>query len=317
MNKWYNPPPTTLLSMKQNPEKPEPLGHGDHWQALGLVDDEIPAFLEVLLREADVTARCSTPWPDAAYSELVVLQYPQESLSFTTLCGISSEQKSLVFLTAFPVPTKTTEWLVEIEEILPSYGPYEGLVTGRAVTGHHIQWFAPAFHHDKDQWKPGALARVNFSAIALSIEPYPADPIILTEGPFVEQSREELRAEGKQEEADDPNFSITVHTDALRTFYSTTHDHHQFVGKILSATRICPRPEFTGWRLEIECLPDSPSTDSTLTLYAFSASLQNGYTPHKNDLVLGSAWLQGQWLADASPNDQILWHEESRKHTDN
>ncbi len=298
-------------SAKSHP-KPETLGHGDHWRAFGLGDDEIVPFLQFLTRQAEIEGKFPSPWPDAKYPGLAIFKWPQASLSFTTICGISTGRESLEFLSAFPVPTKTSEWLVKIDEILPAYGPYEGLVTGNTVTGHHIQWFAPAFHHDKDQWKPGALARVNFAAIALSLERYPAEPIVVTEGPFVEMRREELRAEGKHAEADAPGFSVTVHVDGLRTFYSTHHDHHEFVGKILSSTRIRPMAEFIGWRLEIECLPDSPACGSSLILYAFSASLEEGYIPRKGHLVHGIAWLQGQWHANASPDDQILWHEESR-----
>jgi hypothetical protein len=296
----------------ESPAPTEPLGHGDHWRALGFGDGEIVPFIQSLADCSDFESVYHAPWPGAGFSNLAIFKWPQASLTFTTLFGISPRTNSLDLLSAFPVPTKTVEWLVRVDEIRPCYGPYEGVVTGTTVTGHQLQWFDPGFHRDKSCWQPGTLTRVAFSAIALRIGRYPGEPIVVTEGALLESYREELRGAGKHAEAGHPDLSVTVETHRLRTFFSSYHDHHQYVAKILSATRIRPLPQCTGWRLEIECLPDSPACGSTMVLFAFTPSLEAGYIPRKGDLIHGIAWLQGRWHAETSPKDQILWHEESQ-----
>lgn len=50
---------------------------------------------------------------------------------------------------------------------------------------------------------------------------------------MIELRRQDLRREGHDAEADDPDLTVTVLTDNLRSLFSTFHDHHEFVGKVL------------------------------------------------------------------------------------
>lgn len=157
--------------------------------------------------------------------------------------------------------THANEWVVSVDASHDSYGPYEGVVEGvvegHAASGHPLKWFAPAFGTEIEHWRKRRMARAAFAVLAIRMSRSNAGPIIVREGPLGEERRQELRKEGKLAEAESPDLSVELMTDELRTFYSTFHDHHEFVGEVLEVRSIRPRPEF---RLELECLPDELET---------------------------------------------------------
>lgn len=283
------------------------LGHGDHWAALGLAGGDLSVFVRSATAHGRSIGNFYPPWPKSGFAQLNQIEWMQASLVFAMIVGQRNPDPNWLFLSAFPILAKTEEWIVRIDGVQGSYGAVEGLIEGRAASGHGLQWFAPRFGFEADRWRQIGFARVGFSALALSLEPFDAKPIVVDQGPRVEEERERLRAEGLIEEAERPNLTVTFATDRMRTFYSTSHDHHAFVGKVMEIHAIRPRPEFHGWRLELECLPEKLETGWRLPLYVFPSALKSGYQPARGDLVRGIAWLQGTWKAPASAEDTALW----------
>ena len=299
--------------MKTKPRKPsrkseKHLGHGSHWGALGLGDvgNALP-FLHEAVRNAPKVDSFSPPWPRSPFPSLTQLEWPQAPLSFSTIVGRDDAAKTNVVLSAFPTLTKTAEWIVRVDGILDSYGAVEGVVEGNAASGHPLQWFAPRFGFEVEHWRKPGLARVAFAALALRIERFDAKPIVVREGPLIQMRRNELRAEGNAEEADSDDFSVEVQTDGMRTFFSSFHDHHEFIGEVRAVRTIRPRPEFAGWLLDVEFLPDDPESGHRMPLYVFPSALEPGYVPKRGDLVQGLAWLQGSWVRAASSDDVRDW----------
>lgn len=173
--------------------------------------------------------------------------------------------------------------------------------------------FAPRFGFEAADWQKPGPARVAFAALALELGRFAAEPIIIRDGPRIEERRAELRVEGRHAEADDPDLTVTFFTDMLRTFFSSFHDHHEFVGKIRRVRPICPRPEFTGWLLNLECLNNQPETGFIMPLYVFPDSLEEGYIPKRGDLVQGLAWLQGTWKEGSSSEITTIWQKEAEE----
>lgn len=290
----------------------EPLGHGDHWRALiTLESEDFPDFITAPLKHGHAFGRYPAPWPESPCAELIQYELQQASLRLTAIVGIFPETKTLECLSSFPVLTKTSEWIVQVDQPLDDYGAVEGVVEGSAASGHPLCWFAPRFGFETEYWKNPGLARVAFAALALKIEIYPAEPLIIREGPRVEELREELRQAGKHAEAEDPNLEVVYEMTQLRTFYASQNDHHEFVGKILRIRPIKPRPEFPGWLADLECLNDQVETGYVMPLYIFSPALEKGYIPKRGDLVTGFAWLQGTWVAAADQENVASWKKES------
>lgn len=294
-----------------SPEDPgeNPLGHGDHWQALGLEGEALIEYLEQLTKEADGPVFFPAPWPDAEYDKVIQMRAQRASLCFVVLSGIDEERKLLNFLSAFPALTKTEEWVVNVEEVSAAYGHYEGVVCAKAAAGHGLKFFAPYFGTEADLWRRKGLARVALAGLALKLEKFAAEPIKITEGPLVEEAKRALRAEGKIAEADDPDFHVTVEMDRMRTIYSLNHDHHQIIGRVMSATAIKPLPQFQGWRLEIECMPDEAASGCRLPVFVFPPALSSETPPRKGDLVTGVVWLQGAWIAGDAEKDAAIRKE--------
>jgi hypothetical protein len=294
-----------------SPEEPneQPLGHGDHWQALGLEGEALIEYLELLMKEADGPVFFSAPWPEAEYEKVIQMSAPRASLCFVVLSGIDEERKLLNFLSAFPTLTKTKEWVVNVEEVSAAYGNYEGVVCAKAAAGHGLKFFAPYFGTEADHWRKKGLARIALAGLALKLEKFAADPIKITEGPLVEEAKRELRSEGKIDEADNPDFHVTVEMDRMRTLYSLNHDHHQIIGRVVAVATARPSPQFQGWRLEIECMPDKAASGCRLPVFVFPPALGSEPPPRKGDLVTGTVWLQGSWISGESAGDLEIWRE--------
>lgn len=292
----------------------EPLGHGDHWQAMGLEGEPLVEYLHQLAKEAAEPKFFSTPWPDAQrtgddFSKVAIMSRPRGYLSFLVLFGINEREKSLSLLSAFPAFARTMEWIVRVESVSSVYGPYEGLVCANAAAGHGLKFFAPYFGLETDHWRKAGLARVALSGLALTLEKFDAEPVRITEGPLVEDAKLELRAEGRDDEADDPDFHITVEMDRMRTLYSLNHDHHQIIGRVVAVATARPSPRFQGWRLEIECMPDEAASGCRLPVFVFPPALGAASPPRKGDHVTGTVWLQGSWISGETESDVEIWRE--------
>jgi len=299
---------------KTQKKKKETLGHGNHWQALGVETPEaFQSAITLPVAHGRVTGSFPAPWPNAPCQKVLCYELPQASLLFTALVGVFPKSKTLKCLSSFPVLTKTVEWIVQVNGPSDAYGKFEGVVNGEAASGHPLCWFAPRFGFEAADWQKPGPARVAFAALALELGRFAAEPIIIRDGPRIEERRAELRVEGRHAEADDPDLTVTFFTDMLRTFFSSFHDHHEFVGKIRRVRPICPRPEFTGWLLDLECLNNQPETGFIMPLYVFPDSLEEGYIPKRGDLVQGLAWLQGTWKEGSSSEITTIWQKEAEE----
>jgi hypothetical protein len=148
---------------------------------------------------------------------------------------------------------------------------------------------------------------VALAALAMRLERFTPQPVVIHDGALVDLRREEWRKEAKLSETEAPDLGVEVVMDGLRTIYSSVHDHHAFVGKVLDLRPINPQPGIEGWVIELECLPDNLETGYRLPLYVFPPALEPGYLPARGDLVQGIAWLQGTWKGSASADDAALW----------
>lgn len=293
--------------MKPNSDDSTLLGHGDHWEALGLKGDALVTFMQTIFQSAQPISHYAAPWPGGQFVQLTHWEWSCASLRFEVITGLSTAENSPTCLSAFPMVTHREDWLVQVNQLHGHYGPYEGMVEGEAASGHMLQWFAPRFGQEVDLWRRPGLVRVSLGALALRMRLFPTAPIVIHEGPVVELSKQKLRREGRHAEADDPNFSITFTMQNLRTIYAHTHDHHEFVGKLIDVRPVTPLPQCWGWRVKMVCLPDDLPTGHVLSMLVFPPALQDGYRPKIGDLVCGTAWLQGHYRSPASDQERRLW----------
>lgn len=273
----------------------EPLGHGDHWQALGFEGDDLIRLLEEIAQAASQVENLNPPWPGAKMEKLVQMELPWKEISLSLLLGKPPKEESLHVLSAFPILSRTSAWKLKIDGVSDSYGPFEGVVNATADTGHPLQWFDPHFARNAAAWRAGGTVDVNLAGLALSMRRFDAEPYILHEGPRVEELRARLKAEGRHQEAADPQLSVTYGTETLRTIFSSFHDHHEFVGKVLRVAQTGLGSMVKGWRVELECRHDDHGTGRSLPVYVFPPALEAGYLPKKGDLVSGLLWLQGSY----------------------
>ena len=264
------------------------------------------SLVEEALREGIPCGQFPPPWPGSDFAEVMLLEQKKLPLVFATLVGMSADRQRNELVSAFPVLTETEEWIVQVNASLANYGPHEGMIEGDFSHGAPLRWFAPRFGLEREQWRHNGLACVALAALALRLEPFKAEPIIVKEGDMVKMERKRLREEGRVEESENPDLSVTVLIDQLRMFAATGYDNHEFVGKIERVRAIQPRPELAGWIVDVEIHHDQPATGWRMPVYVFPAAAGD-YRPKRGDLVQGIAWLQGQFVRPADESDRAAW----------
>jgi hypothetical protein len=136
------------------PNRTKPLGHGGHWSAMGLKGDALMHFvMGTVQNNFFCPDRRPSPWPNADYPMLSRMEASHASLRVIALAGDQGDDTPLTMVSAFPAFTRTTEWVVEIEDTTDSYGPYEGTVTASAACGHEIEFFATDFEIEEENWR--------------------------------------------------------------------------------------------------------------------------------------------------------------------
>jgi hypothetical protein len=299
---------SNLPHMVADPSPTERLGHGDHWAAVGIKD--IASFIESGLPQSSVVGEFAPPWPKSPCKELVITERLYGLLNVNFVLGRNSPKGSWRVLSAYPNMKCYEEWVIRVDGVNNAYGAVEGCVEATASAEHSFNWFAPYFGIEARGWRLAEFLRVHLSALALKLAPYAAEPIIVTEGPLIEERRKELRAEGKIAQSKRKDLKLTVSTDQLRTLYSSFHDHHAFVGKVVGKRIIKPIPEFQGYILDVEVMPDPLVTGWKIPMYVFPNVLGD-YEPKRGDLIQGTAWLQGGWVRVAKPTEETAWRNQS------
>ena len=107
---------------------------------MGLGGDALRHFvMETVRNNAFSRELIPTPWPNADYPKLSRMEASHASLRVVGLAGKKGDENSLTMLSAFPAFTRTSEWVIEIEDVTDAYGPYEGLVIASVASGHCIE----------------------------------------------------------------------------------------------------------------------------------------------------------------------------------
>ncbi len=275
----------------------EPCGHGGHWAALGLSEQTILDAVGAALERATSTADFSPPWPGDPMHRCLYCTTNEPDLAICTIVGQPQPKAAAQVLSSYPWLRRTSPWKLCVHEVTDIYGAFEGVVVGTSPHGASLQWFAPQFGLEQETWQQcvqAGEATVEVAGLALSMHHYPAEPIVVKTGPVVDMRREELRAEGRHAEAEDPDLSVTFLTSSLRSIFSTYQDHCEYVGKILYLDEVQAPGLPTGWWIQLECLPDHENDQlRSLPIFVFPTALMDGYIPKIGDLVSGVLWLQG------------------------
>ncbi len=299
--------------MRKNSKKKSELGHGDHWQALGLETHDVIDYVQFLLDFTTNDHEFPAPWPNHKHKTLIQCEATQSDLIVQILLGKDDTDETLNLLSAYPSFKDRSNWLVNLTNCSDEYGSYEGLVAAQVPMGHPLKFFAIDFGSQRQEWSKLGVAKVAMTALALSIEPYAAEPMIIREGPRIEELQAELRAEGKHAEADDPDLHLTITMDQLRTIFPSHADHHHVFGRVISSKVIKAGSLPSGWRLMVECLPDDKEKNYVLPVYVFKNALGKFPPFKKGDLIEATVWLQGRWVEGATEENMDLWQQRTNQ----
>lgn len=285
------------------------LGHGDHWEAVGLASENFIDYTQFLLGFTKNKHAFATPWPSQSYERVIQCEADQTDMIVQILFGVNDAKNSLEVVSAYPTFKDRSPWILQIQNCSDEYGSYEGLVSAKAPQGHPLTFFAIDFGSRRQEWSQKGVATVAITALALSIEIYAAEPIIIREGPRIAELQAKLRAEGKHAEADDPDLHLTIYTDRLRTMIKAEADHHHLFGRVLSSKVIKAGSLPGGWRLMVECLPYDKKKIYVLPLYVFQNALGDSPPLRKGDLIEATVWLQGRWIEGETEESSKSWQE--------
>lgn len=295
----------------------EHLGHGDHWGAMGLTAaKEIMDFIEEIFRGKDkLIDEAYVPFEEDVYDDIarVVPRIARNaSIRWVQLLGATAEDietKKYRILSVFPTFTLSTKWLMKLTGENDAYGPYERLLEVATVSGHQLECFGQNYGRLPYRLVEGRIFVFEVNALALSMGLCPTEPIVIKDGPNFEFEKQRLMEEGDEEALNDPDFALTYDMKELRCINVSRTDHADLVGKIMQVTPIQPGPRFKGWRLRVECLPET-GFERDLIVYAFPPCLDDGYRPRKNDMISATVWLQAKVDRAATSEETKAWRDE-------
>lgn len=309
------PPKKNADEDEKDEDTDERFGHGDHWDA---VEPDFPPnigrIIEQILTQGRVIAAYPPFDPDPGYSRLLHYELQLGEMTYTLVEGMHADEDSAgqEVLTMYPAFPQGSVWPCRFDGIDDAYGPYERVVEVMTASGHWLECFCPRFGLRKKPPETGSVYDMTVSALLLRVEPYDSRPFCVTEGPMVDELREELIAEGNLKEANDPNLFVEIDPSEMRYLIPSTCDHADLVGKVLEMEAIKTAKGLRGWRMLVECLPENPF-GRDLTVYVFDIALKDGYAPRKGCLIQAKVWLQASIDRKKPKRESSRWQIEWSK----
>lgn len=154
-----------------------------------------------------------------------------------------------------------------------------------------LSWFDPIFIHDSPLIKNAKKYKVNFSALAYSLEKVKDEIITVDKGGVYEVQLERFLKENPDKTAKDmPPVKLNLGTGTvfLPTGYAA---EFQYQSKILSVDKLYFGKDII-YKMQVIISQDVDDKNFYANLYAHE-SILNGYIPNKGDMVRGIFWLHG------------------------
>ena len=198
--------------------------------------------------------------------------------------------------------------ILQIDEVSPWKSGVEGYVSASLEDGPSVDFLAPLFYREANNYHINIWVTVYLSALALEIQPAKEEVLTFSEGELYEMELKNfLQTNPGKTKKDFPH--ITVSTKNMTAFLPTgVASIYKYRTEILKALPMDPFEDIEMFNLLVLLTGKSPKDSLTVHLYVKKRDLQS-YTPKEGDFIEGILWMFGttHFMTGAIPtSDDIV-----------
>ena len=279
---------------------------GDIWDWLNIPKQNIPAYVRYIAENAFCLSdyKKSFSQPIDRISQ-VYPRWPVD-MRFLLTTTVKPDKKALIF-NSCSILMRGYPNILRINDTYQFKSGVEGYVSASLDDGPDVDFLAPLFYREKNDYQINISVTVYLSALALNARPASEKIFKFSEGTAYEiMLKEFLKENPSKTKKDFPYIKIsTKQMTALLPTEATSL--YQYRAKILNIFPMDPFEKTEIFKLLLLSAGDSPKNSLKINLYVKKNDL-NGYIPKKGDFIEGILWMYGSthFMTGALPTDDDI-----------
>lgn len=276
---------------------------GEIWDWLNIPKQELTAYIQYITQNAFCLSHYIKTLSDHLYRFAQVYPRWPVGIRFLLTTTADCKQKTLN-VTSFCILMKGYPNFLQIDETYAWKDGVEGYVSASTQEGPSVDFLAPLFYKEEENFQPNLWVTVYLSALALSLRPAKTEVFKVSEGALYEMMLKEFLQENPDKTKKDFPC-VKISTQEMTTLLATEDtSFYQYRAKILRVFSMDRFKEIEIFNLLVSLVGDNPKNSLTIHLYAKKNDL-NGYTPKQGDFIEGLLWMYGttHFMTGSVPTD--------------
>lgn len=301
------------MTTKKKHIQEESYFEGEKEEALGEIWDWLNIPIEDLHHYINYIAANALPLPLAKkdsgqQSHKISQVYPRWPVDIRFLLTTThSHNKENFQLNSFCILMKGYPNSLQINEVYPWKSGVEGYVSASLEDGPSVDFLAPLFYREANNYHINIWVTVYLSALALEIQPAEEEVLTFSEGELYEMELKDfLQTNPGKTKKDFPN--ITVSTKRMTAFLPTgMASIYKYRAEILKVLPMDPFEDIEMFNLLVLLTGKSPKNSLTVHLYVKKSDVHK-YTPKEGDFIEGILWMFGttHFMTGAFPTSNSI-----------
>ena len=270
-------------------EKEEVLG--DLWVWLGISTEDLPHYINYIAANA-------LPLPlskkdSGQQSHKISQVYPRWPVDIRFLLTTThAPNKENFQLSSFGILMKGYPNILQIDEVSPWKSGVEGYVSASLEDGPSVDFLAPLFYREENNYHINLWVTVYLSALALEIQPAKEEVLTFSEGELYEMELKNfLQTNPDKTKKDFPH--ITVSTKNMTAFLPTSITSiYKYRAKILKVLPMDPFEDIEMFNLLVLLTGETLKDSLKVHLYVKKSNFHK-YPPKEGDFIEGILWMFG------------------------
>lgn len=276
---------------------------GEIWDWLNIPTQKLPAYIKYISENAFFLSKSKKQLSKQSYRFAFV--YPRWPVNIRFLLTTTADcANKTLNVSSFCILMQGYPNFLQIDETYAWKSGVEGYVSASTKNGPSVDFLAPLFYKEDEDYQPEIWVTVYLSALALTLQPAKTEVFKVSEGQTYEMMLNEFLQENPDKTKKDFPY-IEMSTKKMTAFLPIEDaSFYYYRAKILRVFSMDPFEEAEIFKLLVLLTGDSPKNSLKIYLYAKKRDL-NGYTPQEGDFIEGNLWMYGttHFMTGSFPTD--------------
>ena len=299
-------------------EKEEALG--EIWDWLDIPQEDLHFYINYIAANAFTLSPSKKD--SGQQSHKISQVYPRWPVNIRfLLTSTHPPNKETCQLNSFCILMRGYPNILQIDEVSPWQSGVEGYVSASLEDGPSVDFLAPLFYREENNYHINIWVTVYLSALALEIQPAKEEVFTFSEGELYEMELKDfLQKNPGKTKKDFPYVTVspgktkkdfpyvTVSTKHMTAFLPTgITSFYRYRAKILKVLPMDPFEDIEMFNLLVLLTGETPKDSLTVHLYVKKRDLHK-YTPKKGDFIEGILWMFGttHFMTGAVPTSNSI-----------